>query len=396
SGILSVTASNSCGTSIPRSLEISVIAPPIQPDYFTIRTSKLCKGSSNVVYEVPNVPGTQYVWSYTGTGATITGGTSNSVLVSFSETATSGYVRVRTSNSCGILSASQSIYVTIIYESAPQPGAFFASSTSVCQGSYFKPTVPCIPGVNYNWSYSGTGAIIRGKNNFVLIHFLNDATSGTLSVYTTNCCGTSIPRTLDITVNSTPPVPDNFTIFTPSVYLGASNVAYEVPNVPGMQYVWCYTGSGATITGGTSNSVLVSFSETATSGYLGVKARTNCGLSPLRALYIKVSPALKSGNLSKDAGINQTNIELAKNILKVYPNPASGPVIFEFQISENAKAKLDLLSMNGKHIATIFDADVDAGTTQTITYSESLVPGVYIYTLRWNNQVITGKLIIAN
>ena len=103
--------------------------------------------------------------------------------------------------------------------------------------------------------------------------------------------------------------------------------------------------------------------------------------------------AASSNIKSADAEKVTIEVPVAKNELKVYPNPASGPVIFEFMISENEKVMLDLTSISGKHISRIFDADVEAGNIQTVIFNESLAPGVYLYTLRWKDQMITGKLI---
>lgn len=83
-----------------------------------------------------------------------------------------------------------------------QPSAFTTSSPSVNQGQ-----TAVVYSVNndatvssYHWTYSGTGATITGTSNSVSIDFSSTATSGTLSVTATNSCGTSIARTLDITV----------------------------------------------------------------------------------------------------------------------------------------------------------------------------------------------------
>jgi hypothetical protein len=101
----------------------------------------------------------------------------------------------------------------------------------------------------------------------------------------------------------------------------------------------------------------------------------------------------KSGDLT-EAQLPEA-IEPAVSSLQVYPNPSSGIVNFEFVINESAKATLDLLSATGQKVATIFNENVEAGITQKVIYTQTLATGVYVYTLRWNDQVITGKLIIT-
>ncbi|MEI6677641.1 MAG: T9SS type A sorting domain-containing protein, partial [Mariniphaga sp.] len=102
-----------------------------------------------------------------------------------------------------------------------------------------------------------------------------------------------------------------------------------------------------------------------------------------------------SGLLSGDFDKGSIDALSAKNELKAYPNPTSGPVVFEFRIGENAKATLDITSITGQLIARVFNANVEAGIPQNVICNESLAPGVYLYILRWNGQTIIGKLIIT-
>ena len=83
------------------------------------------------------------------------------------------------------------------------PSNFISAPTQVFQGSGgYVYTVLNVPGNTYNWTYSGTGQTIIGTGNSVTIDFGPDATSGTLSVTASNSCGTSLPRTVDITVST--------------------------------------------------------------------------------------------------------------------------------------------------------------------------------------------------
>jgi hypothetical protein len=66
---------------------------PAQPTFTTSSTS-VALGQTGVVYTVSNVSGVSYAWSYSGTGAIITGAPSNSVTIDFSTSATSGNLTV--------------------------------------------------------------------------------------------------------------------------------------------------------------------------------------------------------------------------------------------------------------------------------------------------------------
>ncbi len=223
---------------------------------------------------------------------------------------------------------------------------------------------------------------------------------GTYSVVGTNLFGCTAVAPVLSTVNVVkilPGMPGNFTASSNRVKQGQTGVIYTVPFVSGLTYKWTYWGTGATITGGTTNSVLVDFSPTATSGILLVTLSNGCGTSLPRVMFIIVDKTiLKSGSLSDDYNKSSIDAISAKSELKVYPNPTSGPVIFEFRIGVNTKATLIITSMTGQRIATIFDADVEAGITQTVVFEKSLPTGTYLYFLNWKDQRITGKFVKTN
>jgi hypothetical protein len=130
---------------------------------------------------------------------------------------------------------------------ASQPGDFTAAATQVCRGATgYVYTVPLVSGVTYSWSYSGTGHTINGSGNSVTIDFDDAATSGTLSVTATNACGTSIARTVDITVRvasfayNGSPYCQNGTDPTP--VLDPGGVAGTFSSTPGLVFLNTATG----------------------------------------------------------------------------------------------------------------------------------------------------------
>ncbi len=71
SGNLNVTATNSCGTSAPRSVAITVNPLPANAGTI-VGTSTLCQGTSSVAYSVPAIANAvSYNWVYTGAGVTL-------------------------------------------------------------------------------------------------------------------------------------------------------------------------------------------------------------------------------------------------------------------------------------------------------------------------------------
>jgi len=92
--------------------------------------------------------------------------------------------------------------------------------------------------------------------------------------------------------------------------------------------------------------------------------------------------------------IQVIDIPTSKNELNVYPNPTFGSATFTFQINQNAKVKLDIYSVNGLLIARVFDGDAEAGIAQSVKFDQSLSTGIYPCVLRWNQKMITVKLVI--
>jgi photosystem II stability/assembly factor-like uncharacterized protein len=289
-GTLSVTANNTCGNSTARTLAITVNQLPAQPNNFTTSTATVCQGASNIIYTVPTVSGaTSYTWTYSGTGVSTTG-TNNSITLNFSSTATQGTLSVVANNACGP-STARTLSITV-NSVPPIPDNFTAATATVCQGqNNVTYTIPAVAGAtSYSWSYSGAGVpTITGTGRSVTISFSNTATSGTLSVFAVNACGNGSPRTYPITVNSVPPIPDNFTAATPTVCQGQNNVTYTIPAVAGAtSYSWSYSGNGVAPITGTTTSININFSNTATSGTLSVFAVNACGNGSPRTYPITV------------------------------------------------------------------------------------------------------------
>jgi len=96
--------------------------------------------------------------------------------------------------------------VNISFPLLPEtPAAFVSSDNNVCQGDVgVAYSVANNPSLTYTWSYSGTGTTINGSGNAITIDYGTSATSGDVSVYTTNGCGNSAPLTLSVTVNQRP------------------------------------------------------------------------------------------------------------------------------------------------------------------------------------------------
>jgi len=248
---------------------------------------------------------------------------------------------------------------------------------------------------------STTGGVWSSSNSTIATVSNTGVVSGllpgsvTIRYTVTNSNGCSNWAGTIVTVNNSPNEPGNFIVFTSNVNQGQKNVLYAVPAMSNVLYDWSYSGIGTTISGIT-NSVLVSFSNSATSGILSVSTANGCGISTPRSMSITVRKGgLKSDSIQVISSSETTVAPGLENILKVYPNPTLGPANFEFQIGETSRLTLDVFTIAGQHVARIFDADLAAGIPQTVYFGQVLPAGIYIGVMRWNNQIMTVKLVVT-
>ena len=281
-GTYSVTASVSGCTGAAGTTTVAITPIPSQPSTIT-GLSTVCQGASAVGYSVTNDPTVSYIWNYTGTGATITGST-NSVSIDFSSAATAGTLQVTAiSGTCSSTVRTLAISIT------PIPSTPTVSSNSpICAGSDLNLTASTITGATYSWT--GPNGFTSLSQNPTLTAATTSA-SGTYSVTAfVGSCGSTAGNTT-VTVNNTPSQPSTIS-GSNSVCQNRTGVTYSVAKVTGVSYVWSYSGTGATIFG-TTNSIKINFSNTATSGTLSVVATAGACTSSVRSLAVKVntSPA---------------------------------------------------------------------------------------------------------
>jgi len=286
SGSVSVYGANSCGSGTSSSLPVTVGSLPGAAGPIS-GSSTVCQGQTGVTYSVSAIANaTSYVWS-PPTGASITSGSgTNVVTISYSTGASSGSVVVYGTNGYGTGTAS-SLPVTV--NSLPVSAGTISGSSSVAKGqssvAYSVSTIT--NATSYSWSYTGSGATIyNSSTRNITITFAANATSGVLYVMGVNgsCNGTLSPG-FNITVGSLPDAAGTIT-GSATVTQGQSSVAYSVPSINNAtSYIWSYSGTNATISNGTTNSITISFASNATSGNLTVLGTNGYGNGTVSANY---------------------------------------------------------------------------------------------------------------
>ncbi|GAP69955.1 hypothetical protein BA6E_121408, partial [Bacteroidales bacterium 6E] len=79
--------------------------------------------------------------------------------------------------------------------------------------------------------------------------------------------------------------------------------------------------------------------------------------------------------------------------LKVYPNPFSSLVYFEFVPGSDANARLEIFNMLGQKVTTLLDQRVEMGVLKRIEYRPLTNTSVLFYRLSLDDEIFNGKLI---
>lgn len=301
SGNITVTASNSCGTSTASIKAITISPIPAVPGLISGSTT-LCSGSTGNIYSITAVAGaTSYTWTVPA-GASVTSG-QGTLSATVTMGANSGNISVSATNGCGT-SASSTVAITI--NSIPVVGSITGSSIACSGSSGNSYSITAIPGAtSYTWTVPAGASVTAGQGtNSATVAF--GGTSGNITVTASNSCGTSSVSAIAITLNSAAPsVPGSITGSIVPCSGSVGNV-YSVSAVPGAtSYNWTVP-VGATITAGQGTaSVTVSFG--ATSGNITVNASSSCGTSAANSLAIIINtipnaPGIITGNTTVCSG----------------------------------------------------------------------------------------------
>jgi large repetitive protein len=284
SGNIQVTPSNGCGNGLSQTLGVSAETVPSQPNTISGIITPCQSTSQN--YSVINMTDVSYSWSFPSGWSQTSGGNSNAVTVTVG--AGSGNITVTPSNVCGN-GTSQTMAVNSL--TLPVQPNTITGDVSPCQGqngvAYY---IPMINATGYTWTLPVGASIGTGSNtNSVTINFSDTSSSGIISVFGTNSCGSGDSSSL--LVNLDPLPGDAANITGPAlVCQGQNNLAFSIPvitNVSG--YVWSFSGTGATINV-TGNNVTVDFAANATSGDLMVFGNNTCGNGTAAIYSISVNP----------------------------------------------------------------------------------------------------------
>ncbi len=208
---VAVTYSNASGCSVASPGQLNVAVNPLPLAAGTIAgPANVCSGVSGIVYSINPVQNAiNYVWSLPAGTSIASGNGTNSITVNFSANAASGNITVYGNNVCGNGSSSPTFPVTV--HAMPSASGSISGPASVCQGSTGETysVLQISNATSYVWSLPAGVTTVSGMNtNTVTVDFGMSASSGNITVYGTNSCGSgTISPPFTVTVNHVPSIP---------------------------------------------------------------------------------------------------------------------------------------------------------------------------------------------
>ena len=326
-GNITVTATNSCGTSDELVYRVTSIQMP------TIINGLAQIGTATTgTYTTPAVSGMGYLWTVP-TGVTITSGqNTNSVSLSFASSFTMGTITVAMISSCGTSIArtfdiNRSQTIKAIY--GPQSLCGIAQITYDTIGTLLDystlyatySVLPVSDALQYVWTVP-TGATIisgQGTNAIVMGFDMTTFVNGNVTVTTITQFGTGSTKSIPVKR-----VSGSITGITNVCDL--STATYTVPNTIGTNFTWTVP-TWMTITSGQgTNSITVAVGTPFANDNVKVNFLSNCNTNENFILNVGCN---KSTNVKdSQCGTTLTNIDSS-----IYPNPVSGAQAYKYQIT---------------------------------------------------------------
>jgi hypothetical protein len=126
-----------------------------------------------------------------------------------------------------------------------------------------------------------------------------------------------------------------------------------------------------------------------------IKAKTEGSGTYAKTIDCAVNAASSTSVASNNQGKKKSvSIEGNATDLKVYPNPFSTKVNFEFVAGRDVQARLEIFNSIGQKVTTLIDHAVEAGVLNRVEYQpHNVISGVLFYRLILDDDIINGKLL---
>ena len=368
---MSVTAGNCIGTSTARTL--TLYNKPATPTTITGATLGLCAGASGTYTCTAMTGATSYLWTVPA-GWTINSGQGTTSVNITPAAYTSAAITVSAVSACG---ASTAKSLTIASTSAT-PGTITGTTTNVCSAGPYTYSIAAVTGAtSYVWTVPTGCTILTNSGTSITMGTSSGFTAaGTVSVKSSNGCGSSVAKTLSIS-----PIPTQPAVITGTAAVCKSQlgVTYSTTAVAGMTYVWTVP-TGATIASGQgTSSIVVNFGTSV--GSITVKASNGCALSTARSFTVT--------QLACRMAADETIETIQYPNFDIFPNPGHGTYTLRLNEIEGV-AKASIYSMTGQLIQQI---NISAGATEIPVNLNDAAEGIYLLRIESDTFVKELKVI---
>lgn len=286
SGIISITAVNTCGNSATRTLTVAVDSAPPMPGVIS-GPNPACEGGT-AIYSVASVNGaTSYTWVVPSGWS----GSSTTNSIEAGAGASGGTISVTADNTCGN-SSPETLNVSVT-SALSNPGVI-SGPDSLCSGSTQAYSIaPVNNATSYTWTLP-TGWTGSSASN--IINVTAGTGTGNISVSANSSCGSSQAQTLTVTAK---PLPGALSpIAGPTTICAGDSAVYSVmPNANTNYYDWTLPN------GWTGSSITDSINTIAgtTGGNISVTAYNGCGSSAVQTTDITVNALPQPGITTSDS-----------------------------------------------------------------------------------------------
>jgi hypothetical protein len=379
-GTISVTGSNTCGTSTQTAAITLRTAVPGTVGSIT-GTNTVCRADS-FQYRVARLSTADYYVWYPPAGGTINGSSlpfttpDTSVWVFFTSTFTGDTLKIKGGN-CKGLSTNFRTYIISRRTTAPgTPGTISGPTDNLCGVTTATYSHSAVTGAkSYTWRSNIAGVLFNGQsgpfttltNSVVVTYPVSwGVTSGSHFVRSNNACGSSTERSITV---RTPPVQPGTISGQTSVCAGATNVPYTIAAVTGAtSYTWTLPTGITAVSGQGTTAITVNFNSSAATRTIRVAAVNACGAGTQRTL--SVTSTICAANSAREGLTENLNVE-------VYPNPVKDLLNVKIESPEAGRMTLKLYDMEGS-IVRVVPVPVLAGSNTISLEVTGLRSGLYL------------------
>ena len=100
--------------------------------------------------------------------------------------------------------------------------------------------------------------------------------------------------------------------------------------------------------------------------------------------------SMMATSVSGEQAANPESFSLLQN----YPNPFNPSTVISYDLDKSGKVELAVFNILGQQVTTLYKGFQNAGTYKISFNAKNLVAGIYIYLIKFDNQLQRRKLVL--